>query len=64
MQQPEHSIEQPVVPNPLSEPSPNQKRKPYLKPAIVYLAPLEAMANVCEPLGGGKEGGVCIVANS
>ncbi len=64
MQQPEHSIEQPVAPNVPSEPLPNPKRKPYSKPAIVYLAPLEALANVCEPLGGGKEGGLCIVANS
>jgi len=61
MQQPEHSIEQPVAPNVPSEPLPNPKRKPYSKPAIVYLAPLEALANV---LGGGKEGGLCIVANS
>jgi hypothetical protein len=64
MQQSKHTIEQPGATNPPSEPSRDQKRKPYVKPAIVYLAPLEAMAGVCEPLGGGKEGGICIVANS
>ena len=64
MEQSEHPIEQAVISNSPSESSPDQKRKPYIKPAIVYLAPLEAMANVCEPLGGGKEGGLCIVANS
>lgn len=64
MQQSEPTFEQLVATNSPPEPSLNHKRKPYIKPAMVYLAPLEAMASVCEPLGGGKEGGICIVANS
>jgi hypothetical protein len=53
---------QPASPVPGAPPA---GKKPYTRPALLALAPLEAMANVCDPLGGGKsafEG--CMVINS
>lgn len=34
-------------------------KKPYAPPAIIYREPLEAMAAVCSPGGGGKARGIC-----
>lgn len=30
------------------------KRKPYAKPEVIYRAPLEAVAAVCQPIPPGK----------
>ncbi len=32
------------------EEKPQKLRKKYEKPAVIYLAPLEAMAGLCQPL--------------
>jgi hypothetical protein len=39
------------------------KKKKYSKPALLYQAPLEAMAAVCTGQFG-KASGICAVANS
>ena len=44
-------------------------RKPYSKPVILFNEPLEAAANLCEPVPVGKtmvtsQGGICDVAGS
>jgi hypothetical protein len=39
-------------------------KKPYVKPQVIYRAPLEAMASVCPPAAGGKRPGPCFPAYS
>jgi len=54
MSNPKNEPTQPTV-LPLAEPV----KKPYEKPAIVYRAPLEAVASDCTGLSGGKGDGTC-----
>lgn len=52
------NLPQPTMPT--GEPA----KKPYSPPEILFIAPLEATADVCDPLAGGKAGGTCIQAQS
>lgn len=47
------------------EEKPKKKRRKYEKPRIVSREKLEGRANVCDPLAGGKAGGMsCSVIKS
>jgi len=47
-----------------SSPPPAAAKKPYHTPEILYLAPLESTADVCDPLLGGKADGTCTLVQS